>query len=290
MKTLDIDEATGLDQSACRKRLRLTALLNRPDVCIQPLWADQTRLVGIFKRRNRAGLPEVGPLDWDMNQPDFIKRLLSVDLEAEAVDTRLLSSPLLGMLARQLDLEGPQVHYSSPAFAAYRARYLALSSDIYLTRWLTVDDSPHEAIVGLLQSYALQVDQEAGGTLIIPTILCVDGTPDMDNKDQISVTGRAVFEARVATNIVNPTGTAITPISRVMGIIRQLDTYHAFTISLKTHGTEAIIFDPFPESNLNSGTRSLMEALARACGSISQIRIVHDEDIDVSPLVVCPLY
>jgi len=112
----------------------------------------------------------------------------------------------------------------------------------------------------------------------------------MDNKDQISVTGRAVLEARAATNIVDPTGTAITPISRVMGIIRQLDIYHAFTISLEPHGFVAIIFDPFPESSLNNGTRSLLEALARACGSISQVELIHDENIDASPLIVYPSY
>jgi hypothetical protein len=257
---------------------------------MQPLWAVQTRLVDIFKRRNRAGFPEVGPWDWDTDQSEFIKRILSVDLGAGAVDTRLLSSPLLGMLAKQLDLEGPQVHYSSPAFAAYRARYLALSSDICLTRWLTADDSPHEATAGLLQSYLLAGGPGSKRNIDHPDDILCDGTPDMHNKDQISVTGRAVLEARAATSIVDPTGTAMTPISQVMGIVRQLDTYHAFTISLGPHGTEAIIFDPFPESSLNSWTRSLLEALARACGSMSQVEIVDDENIGVSPLGDCPSY
>jgi len=93
LKTLDIDEATGLDHSAFKRRLRLTASLNRLDDCIQPLWVNQTRLVDLCKRRNWARLPEAGPLDWDMNPTEFITRLLSVDLEAGPVDTRLLFEP-----------------------------------------------------------------------------------------------------------------------------------------------------------------------------------------------------
>ena len=95
LKSLDIDEATDRDRSAFKRRLRLTALPNRPDDCIQPLWVDQTRLIDICKRGKWARLPEAGPLDWDMNPTEFITRLLSVDLEAVPVDTRLLSSPLL---------------------------------------------------------------------------------------------------------------------------------------------------------------------------------------------------
>jgi hypothetical protein len=291
LSTLDIDEATSPDQSAFKRRLRLTALLNRPEDCVQPLWVDYTRLVDIFRPggRNWACSPEAGPLDWDMNQTEFIKRLLSVDLEAGPVDIRLLTSPLLRMMASQLDLNIPQIHFASPSFADHRARYLGLSSDTYLTRWLTGDDSPHEAAIGLLQSYALQEDQEAKGTFIIPTILWVDGTPDVDLK-KIVESVKAVVDNRAATNIVDSTETAIAPITRVMGIMRRLDTYHAFTILLGSHDTKAIIFDPFPESSLNSGTRSLLEAIVRACGIMSRVKIVHNENIDVSPFVVCPTY
>jgi hypothetical protein len=289
LSTLDIDKTTSPGQAAVKRRLRLTASLNRPDDCVQPLWIDFTRLVDISKRRNWARLPKPGPLDWDMNQTGFIARLLSVDLEAGPVDTRLLSSPLLEVLAGQLDLNVPVILSASPHFPGHRARYLALSSDTYLTGWLTGDDSPHEATIGLLQSYALQEDQQAKGNLVIPTILWVDGTPDADLK-KIVESGKAVVNNRAATGIVDSIKTAVTPVTQVMGIMRRLDTYHAFTISLEPHGTEAIVFDPFPESSLNSGTRSLLEAIARACGSRGEVECVHDESIDVSPLVVCPSY
>jgi hypothetical protein len=290
LKTLDIDEATRPDQSALKRRLRLTALLNQPDDCVQPLWIDYTRLVNISKPKNGARSQKAGPLDWDMNPTEFITRLLSVDLEAGPVDTRLLSSPLLEVMAGQLDLDTPFVPLTSPYFADHRARYLGLSSDTYLTRWLTTDDSPHEAAIGLLQSYATPGGREAKATLVIPTILWVDFTSDVDIQGQIAESVKAVVKNRAATNAVGSTGTAMKPISRVMGIIRRFDAYYAFTISLEPYENKAIIFDPFPESSLNSGTRSLLEAIARACGSRGQVECVYDENIDVRPLFVCPSY
>ena len=189
-------------------------------------------------------------------------------------------------MASQLDLNIPEVHFASPHFSDHRARYLALSSDTYLNRWLITDDSPHEAAIGLLQSYATQGDQEAKGTLIIPTILWVDDTSDVDPKDQIAKSGEAVVKNRAAADVVGSTGAAMKPISRVIGIIRRLNTYYAFIISLEAHPTKAIILDPFPESSPNNGIRNLLGALARACGSINQVELIHDENIDVSPLIV----
>jgi len=148
-------------------------------------------------------------------------------------------------MARQLDLSIPVVPFRSAYFADHRARYLGLSSDTYLNRWLTKDDSPHEAAVGLLQSYASQGDQEAKGTLIIPTILWVDGTSDVDLKDPIAESGKAVVKNRAATNVVGSTGTATKPISRVMGIIRRSDTYYALPFHwslMKTRLSSSILF------------------------------------------------
>jgi hypothetical protein len=106
------------------------------------------RLFGSIKRDSSTFCPGdirryLRPLDWNCNQTEFIKLLLSVDLDIGPIDPKFFASPLLGPIARQLGF--PPSTYGS--FADDRTQYLVHSRLRHLANWLTGEHCPEEAIL-----------------------------------------------------------------------------------------------------------------------------------------------
>jgi hypothetical protein len=260
-------------------------VLNRAEDPSQTLWINQTRLVDVLPRRNSALPQAAGPLDWNCNQTEFIKRLLSVDLDIGPIDPKFFASPLLGPIARQLGF--PPSTYGS--FADNRTQYLVHSRLRHLANWLTGEHCPEEAILGTLQTRAAITNRVTSGDLAIPVIIRSNQIPDKDVMDQLIGMGRVTGagESQATKGICS----ILPPNTRVIGIMSHLNTYYTYIFTVSARGsrnTVIILFDPSPGDAIDNGCREVLTELAKGYGCPSQIQVQYYGKILVSQLPHSP--